>query len=88
MKTGDTGLENGILKNGILNGLLKAVMVFKKFKIKSIEAEQLIYDSDVLQIADGLQVIHAPGHTTGHIVLLMKKDKMLIAADMCRNEKG
>jgi len=88
IKTGDTGLKNGTLKNKILNGLLNGVLMLKKFEIKPVKAEQLIYDGDVLPIAGGLQVIHAPGHTDGHIVLLMKKDKMLIAADMCRNIKG
>lgn len=88
LKTGDTGLKNGTLTNGIMNGLLKFVLIFNSFKIKPVEADQLIYDGDELPIAGGLQIIHAPGHTAGHIVLLMKKDKMLIAADMVRNEKG
>lgn len=88
IKTGDTGLSNGTIKNRIANRLVKFVLIFNKFKIKPVEADKLIYDGDELPIAGGLQVIHAPGHTPGHIVLMMKKDKMLIAADMCRNEKG
>jgi glyoxylase-like metal-dependent hydrolase (beta-lactamase superfamily II) len=37
IKTGDTGLKDGTLKNNIINGLLKFILVFNKFKIKHIE---------------------------------------------------
>ncbi len=31
------------------------------------------------------QVIHTPGHSAGHISLLLKKDDLLIAGDICAN---
>ena len=45
-------------------------------------------DNDVLQVAGGLQVIHTPGHSAGHISLLLRSDGILIAGDICANVAG
>ncbi|MFC0213465.1 MBL fold metallo-hydrolase [Paenibacillus chartarius] len=40
-----------------------------------------VADGDELPYGGGIQVIHTPGHTDGHISLYVKRSKTLIAAD-------
>ncbi|NIJ54099.1 MBL fold metallo-hydrolase [Dyadobacter arcticus] len=47
-----------------------------------------ISDNDILPIAGGIQVIHTPGHSKGHVALLVKSDSVLIAGDICANLIG
>lgn len=47
-----------------------------------------IQDGDILPIAGGIQVIHTPGHSKGHIALLLKTDRVLIGGDICANMFG
>jgi glyoxylase-like metal-dependent hydrolase (beta-lactamase superfamily II) len=74
---------------GIMNWLL-----FKLFINNSPnETERCIIDErledgDVLPFAGGIQVIHTPGHSKGHISLLVKNDGVLIAGDICANMFG
>ncbi len=56
--------------------------------IQSVRIDKLLYDDDVLPEAGGLRVIHTPGHSKGHICLLLPKDRVLIAADICANMMG
>lgn len=43
--------------------------------------DEIVYDGQELPYFGGIQVIHTPGHTEGHISLYLKKSKVLIAAD-------
>lgn len=47
-----------------------------------------VADGQVLPIAGGLRVIHAPGHSAGHIALLSEREGVLFAADACGNMFG
>ena len=42
-------------------------------------------DGDVLSIGDGLQILHTPGHTPGHISLLHQESRTLITGDSIFN---
>jgi glyoxylase-like metal-dependent hydrolase (beta-lactamase superfamily II) len=53
-----------------------------------VKIEELLSDNDVLPVAGGLQVIHTPGHSAGHISLLLKNEGLLIAGDICSNVSG
>lgn len=53
-----------------------------------IKVEERLMDNDVLPVAGGLQVIHTPGHSAGHIALLLKNEGVLIAGDICANVSG
>ena len=41
-----------------------------------------------MPIAGGLQVIHTPSHSAGHISLLLKNEVVLIAGDICAHVSG
>lgn len=90
---GNTISEAGVIKQGMVPGpgLLNKIMY--KLLISQDDAEfpaftpdKAINDGDVLDIAGGLEVIHTPGHTSGHVSLLWKKDSgLLIAGDAAAN---
>ena len=50
-----------------------------------VSVAQTVRDGEVLPIAGGLQVIHTPGHTPGHISLLHKNSGVLITGDSIFN---
>ena len=45
-------------------------------------------DNEILPIAGGIVVLHTPGHSAGHVALLIQKEGILIAADLCVNLFG
>ena len=45
-------------------------------------------DGEVLPILGGVEVIHTPGHSAGHIALLLQPERLLIAGDACMNMMG
>lgn len=42
-------------------------------------------DTVLIPVAGRIQVIHTPGHSAGHISLLVKEEGVLVAADLCSN---
>jgi glyoxylase-like metal-dependent hydrolase (beta-lactamase superfamily II) len=50
-------------------------------------AEEFV-DGQILDIAGGLEVIHTPGHTPGHVALLNRPTGVLITADSIFNVRG
>ncbi|MBO0931260.1 MBL fold metallo-hydrolase [Fibrella aquatilis] len=74
---------------GIINWLIFKLLI--KNMSPAIEAatvDQTLQHNDVLPIAGGLQVLHTPGHSAGHIALLLQKEGVLIAGDLCANVVG
>ena len=51
----------------------------------SLKVDRALQDGDLLPFAGGLQVIHAPGHTPGHIALYAKERRTLFAGDALMN---
>ncbi|MGK9253618.1 MBL fold metallo-hydrolase [Paenibacillus humicus] len=49
---------------------------------------RLVVDGERLPLQGGIQIIHTPGHTPGHISLFMEKEGLLIAADALRVVNG
>ena len=47
-----------------------------------------LQDGDEIEAAGGLKVVHAPGHTPGHIALLMPSKRILFAGDAMLNVLG
>lgn len=45
------------------------------------EVSASLYDNQLLDIGGGIEIIHTPGHTPGHISLFHKKSCTLIAGD-------
>ena len=54
----------------------------------SLKVDRALRDGDLLPFAGGLQVIHAPGHTPGHIALYAKERRTLFAGDALMNTGG
>jgi glyoxylase-like metal-dependent hydrolase (beta-lactamase superfamily II) len=55
----------------------------------ALEIEEELSDQQLLPFAGGLQVIHAPGHTAGHVLFYWKQQGgVLIAADLITNSFG
>lgn len=58
----------------------KEVMELSK-QLPKTKVDQTVKDGQVLPFCGGIQVIHTPGHTEGHISLYLQQSKTLIAAD-------
>ena len=84
-------IEQGIssrpmtLTPGFINWMVYQLFIKKAAKIISPVKVIGLNDNDILPIAGGIQVIHTPGHSAGHIALLIKEQGVLIAADICAN---
>jgi glyoxylase-like metal-dependent hydrolase (beta-lactamase superfamily II) len=53
-----------------------------------VKVDRVLQDGDVLPYAGGLRVIHAPGHTPGHIALHAPERRVLFAGDSLMNTLG
>lgn len=54
----------------------------------ALKVDQVLHDGDVLPYAGGLRVIHAPGHTPGHIALHARERSVLFCGDAIMNTLG
>lgn len=72
--------------NRILFGLL---MPKKPARFPPVDPTLSLRDGGTLDIAGGLEVIHTPGHTSGHVVFLWKRDRHVVfAGDAAANLVG
>lgn len=53
----------------------------ERIRAASIGIDARLSDGEVLPILGGLQVVHTPGHTPGHICLYVRESGVLIAGD-------
>ena len=61
----------------------------KSAEFSAFTPDIALSDGDIIDIAGGLEVIHTPGHTAGHVSLLWKRDRgLLIAGDAAANLMG
>lgn len=76
-----------VLSPGIVNWLIFNLLIKNgDATIEPLHIDVKLKDNDL--IADDIQVIHTPGHSAGHIVLLVKSENVLIAGDLCANVMG
>ena len=75
---------------GILNGVLfKLFMKDKPAEFPAFEPDVDLQDGDIIDIAGGIEVVHTPGHTAGHVALLWKRDRgLLFVGDAAGNLMG
>ncbi|MGO4108556.1 MBL fold metallo-hydrolase [Paenibacillus sp. YAF4_2] len=52
------------------------------------KVDQIVTDKEELPLFGGIEVIHTPGHTPGHISLYLKQHKLLIAGDAMMIDNG
>ena len=55
---------------------------------ESFAIDELLSDGETLPIAPDLRVLHTPGHSAGHVALLLQQEGLLIADDICSNVMG
>lgn len=88
-------LEQGIagreknLSPGVLNWLLYQMFIKNGAnETPATKVDQRLSDNEIIPIAGGVQVVYTPGHSAGHIALLVKADGVMIAGDTCANMMG
>lgn len=77
------------LSPGIINWLIFNLFIKRNGSaIEPVHIDERLTENDVIPVAGGIQVIHTPGHSAGHICLLIKSEGVLIAGDICANIAG
>jgi glyoxylase-like metal-dependent hydrolase (beta-lactamase superfamily II) len=66
------------------SALAKVFTLFNK-NIDKVSIADTFKDDDILKVRDGIQVIHTPGHTPGHVSFYDKKTGTLITGDALFN---
>lgn len=56
--------------------------------IAPVGIDRHVHDGDTLPLAGGLEVIHTPGHSAGHVSLLWQSGRLLIVGDVGSNVLG
>ena len=56
--------------------------------IAPVRIDNHIQDGDTLTLAGGLEVIHTPGHSAGHVSLMWRDGRLLIVGDVGSNVVG
>lgn len=74
---------------GLFSTLMAASMRFFSSDLAPVEIEEEVQDGDRLPLAGGIEVIHTPGHSAGHISLYLPRDGgVLIVGDAAVNLMG
>jgi len=56
--------------------------------VERVPVDQLVSDKELLPWCGGIEIVHTPGHTPGHISLYLASSKTLIAGDAVVIENG
>lgn len=88
-------LEQGVsgrpttLTPGIMNRLVYQLFIKGAGNaVPPVAVEEKLSDGDVIPLLGGIQVVHTPGHSAGHVALLLPSEGVLIAADLCAHVLG
>jgi glyoxylase-like metal-dependent hydrolase (beta-lactamase superfamily II) len=88
-------LEQGVsgrpltLTPGLLNKLIYQLVIKGPTNtVAPVAVEEKLSDGDVIPLLGGIQVVHTPGHSAGHVALLLPSEGVLIAADLCSHVLG
>lgn len=76
---------------GLLNWLVFKLAIARDDHVEfpAFEPVDDLVDGSTIDIAGGLEVIHTPGHTSGHVSLLWKRDRhVLLVGDAAGNLMG
>lgn len=73
---------------GLLRRVLCRLFFHPDERVEPVAIDQPLTDGEILPIAGGFEVIHAPGHCAGQVALLWRQGRMLFAGDVCANFLG
>ncbi|MEZ0541871.1 MBL fold metallo-hydrolase [Fibrella arboris] len=77
------------LSPGVINWFIYHLFIKRgSSAIDPVMVDRPLTDNEVLPIAGGLEVLHTPGHSSGHIALLLQQEGVLLAGDLCANMVG
>jgi glyoxylase-like metal-dependent hydrolase (beta-lactamase superfamily II) len=77
------------LSPGVINWIIYNLFIKRAPKTNDpIGVDQSLTHNEILPLAGGLQVLHTPGHSAGHMALWLKNEGVLIAGDLCTNMAG
>jgi glyoxylase-like metal-dependent hydrolase (beta-lactamase superfamily II) len=65
---------------------LFAISVLPNYHMRAVVPDVLVVDGQ--ELAEGFTVVHTPGHSPGHISLLHKGKRLLVAGDALSNRGG
>jgi glyoxylase-like metal-dependent hydrolase (beta-lactamase superfamily II) len=82
---GDASLH---VSPGLMNRLIYQLFIRRGGAIDAFGVARRLADGETLPIGGGVKVIYTPGHSAGHLSLLLEADRVLIAADLCANAGG
>jgi glyoxylase-like metal-dependent hydrolase (beta-lactamase superfamily II) len=71
-----------------LVGVLCKLVYHPDERVEPVAIDQPLTAGEILPIAGGIKVIHAPGHCAGQVALLWRPGRMLFAGDVCMNVMG
>lgn len=74
--------------SGLFNRIGFRLAMRANGNVDLVRIDHLLHDGDQLDIAGGLTVIATPGHCAGQVALLWKRDRLLIAGDVCTHLLG
>lgn len=67
-----------------LQGMMRQDTDVLLARLPDLRFAKLLQDGDVLPYGGGIQIIHTPGHTPGHISIYVPGEGLLLAADELR----
>ena len=73
---------------GLLRSVLCRLIYHPDQRLEPVEINQELTNGEVLDIAGGIEVIHAPGHCAGQVALLWRPGRTLFAGDVASNIAG
>ena len=63
-------------------------MLREGFANRRTAVNQTVEDGTVLPIAGGIEVVHTPGHTPGHVALFLRQERIMVAGDAANIANG
>ena len=63
-------------------------MLREGFANRRVTVNQTVEDGAVLPIVGGIEVVHTPGHTPGHVALFLRQDRIMVAGDAANIANG
>src|SRR5215467_6855490 len=73
---------------GLLRPVLCRLFYHPDERVEPFTIDEPLTDRELLPVAGGIEVIHAPGHCAGQVALLWRPARMLFVGDVASNIMG